>query len=60
MGAGVMAPPVTYEVNGTQYVAVAAGGNAANGNNVLMKELGLNFGDGIGIFAVSQRAVAAK
>jgi glucose dehydrogenase len=27
-GAGVNAPPVTYEVNGVQYVAVAAGGNA--------------------------------
>lgn len=27
-GAGVNAPPVSYEVNGVQYVAVAAGGNA--------------------------------
>ena len=27
-GAGVNAPPVTYEVGGNQYVAVAAGGNA--------------------------------
>jgi len=27
-GAGVNAPPVTYEVNGRQYVAVAAGGNS--------------------------------
>lgn len=27
LGAGVNAPPVTYEVNGQQYVAVAAGGN---------------------------------
>lgn len=26
-GAGVNAPPITYEVNGIQYVAVAAGGN---------------------------------
>ena len=26
-GAGVNAPPVTYEIDGTQYVAVAAGGN---------------------------------
>ena len=24
---GANAPPVTYEVNGTQYVAIAAGGN---------------------------------
>ncbi len=27
LGAGVNAPPVTYQVNGEQYVAVAAGGN---------------------------------
>lgn len=27
LGAGVNAPPVTYEVNGEQYLAVAAGGN---------------------------------
>jgi outer membrane protein assembly factor BamB len=27
LGAGVNAPPVTYEVNGVQYIAVAAGGN---------------------------------
>jgi glucose dehydrogenase len=30
-GAGVNAPPVTYRVAGTQYVAVAAGGNALFG-----------------------------
>jgi glucose dehydrogenase len=30
-GAGVNAPPVTYRVNGVQYVAVAAGGNALFG-----------------------------
>jgi alcohol dehydrogenase (cytochrome c) len=52
LGAGVNAPPITYSVNGKQYIAVAAGGNAANGNNVLMKELGLNFGNAVGIFAV--------
>ncbi len=27
LGAGVNAPPITYQVNGQQYVAVAAGGN---------------------------------
>jgi alcohol dehydrogenase (cytochrome c) len=27
LGAGVNAPPITYEVGGLQYVAVAAGGN---------------------------------
>jgi alcohol dehydrogenase (cytochrome c) len=30
-GAGVNAPPVTYEVDGVQYVAVAVGGNAIMG-----------------------------
>ncbi|MCX7172108.1 MAG: PQQ-binding-like beta-propeller repeat protein [Proteobacteria bacterium] len=30
-GAGVNAPPVTYAVNGIQYLAVAAGGNAIHG-----------------------------
>lgn len=29
--AGVNAPPITYEIDGTQYVAVAAGGNAIFG-----------------------------
>lgn len=52
LGSGVNAPPITYRVNGTQYIAVAAGGNAANGNPVLMKEKGQNFGDAIGIFAM--------
>jgi len=52
MGAGVNASPVTYAVNGRQYVAVAAGGNAANGNNILMKKAGLGFGDSLVIFAV--------
>jgi alcohol dehydrogenase (cytochrome c) len=27
LGAGVNAPPITYQVNGEQYIAVAAGGN---------------------------------
>ncbi len=57
MGSGVLASPVTYMVDGRQYVAVAAGGNAANGNNILMKKLGLNFGDEIGIFAVNPAAL---
>ncbi len=52
LGSGVNAPPITYRVNGTQYIAVAAGGNAANGNTVLMKEKGWNFGDTVGIFAL--------
>jgi len=58
MGAGVEASPVTYTVNGRQYVAVAAGGNAANGNNVLMNKTGQNFGDSLVIFAVSQPTAA--
>ena len=33
-GAGVNAPPITYEVDGTQYVAVAAGGNPLFGFRV--------------------------
>jgi alcohol dehydrogenase (cytochrome c) len=38
-GAGVNAPPVSYTVGGTQYIAVAAGGNTQlnyrRGNNIL-------------------------
>jgi PQQ-dependent dehydrogenase (methanol/ethanol family) len=41
LGAGVNAPPVTYEVNGQQYVAVAAGGNF---------QLTFPYGDAIAIF----------
>ena len=41
LGAGVNAPPVTYEVNGQQYVAVAAGGNF---------QLTFPYGDTIAIF----------
>lgn len=60
MGAGVNASPVTYMVDGRQYVAVAAGGNAANGNVILMQKEGLNYGDEIAIFAVSPRSLAAN
>jgi alcohol dehydrogenase (cytochrome c) len=41
LGAGVNAPPVTYQVNGTQYVAVAAGGNF---------QLTYPYGDTVAIF----------
>lgn len=44
LGAGVNAPPITYEVDGKQYVAVAAGGNF---------QLGYPRGDAIAIFALS-------
>ena len=42
-GAGVNAPPITYEIDGTQYVAVAAGGNAL---------LGFSQGDTLEVFAL--------
>jgi PQQ-dependent dehydrogenase (methanol/ethanol family) len=41
LGAGVNAPPITYTVNGTQYVAVGAGGNF---------QLNYPYGDAIAIF----------
>jgi alcohol dehydrogenase (cytochrome c) len=41
LGAGVNAPPITYSVNGVQYVAVAAGGNF---------QLDYPLGDAIAIF----------
>jgi len=53
LGSGVNAPAITYRVNGRQYIAVAAGGNAANGNPVLMKKLGLNYGDAVAILALN-------
>ncbi|MGH7153122.1 MAG: pyrroloquinoline quinone-dependent dehydrogenase [Acetobacteraceae bacterium] len=55
LGAGVQAPPVTYSVDGVQYVAVAAGGNAANGNPEIMERLGKQYGDAIAIFALPRR-----
>jgi alcohol dehydrogenase (cytochrome c) len=52
LGAGVQAPPITYSVDGVQYVAVAAGGNAANGNPVINGRLGKQYGDVVAIFAL--------
>lgn len=43
LGAGVNAPPISYAVNGKQYIAVAAGGNF---------QLGYPYGDSVAIFAV--------
>ena len=41
--AGVNAPPITYEIDGVQYIAVAAGGNAIfgfkQGDNLLVFKL---------------------
>ena len=53
LGSGVNAPPISYSVNGKQYIAVEAGGNSANGNPVLMQKQGLNFGDTVAIFALN-------
>ena len=44
LGAGVNAPPVTYQVNGEQYLAVAAGGNF---------QLAYPYGDTLAIFKLS-------
>jgi alcohol dehydrogenase (cytochrome c) len=44
LGAGVNAPPVSYRVNGEQYLAVAAGGNF---------QLGYPYGDVVAIFKLS-------
>jgi len=53
LGVAVAAPPITYRVNGVQYVAVAAGGLSANGWPRLMAKLGRpSFGDVIAIFAL--------
>jgi len=45
LGAGVNAPPVAYQVNGHEYIAVAAGGNF---------QLGYPLGDAVAIFALPQ------
>jgi alcohol dehydrogenase (cytochrome c) len=50
LGAGVNAPPITYEVAGQQYIAVAAGGNF---------QLTYPLGDAIAIFRIS-KPVATK
>jgi PQQ-dependent dehydrogenase (methanol/ethanol family) len=53
LGVAVAAPPITYRVNGVQYIAVAAGGLSANGWPRLMAKLGRPaFGDSIAIFAL--------
>jgi alcohol dehydrogenase (cytochrome c) len=47
LGAGVNAPPISYEVNGTQYIAVAAGGNF---------QLSFPYGDTVAIFKLASNA----
>jgi PQQ-dependent dehydrogenase (methanol/ethanol family) len=49
LGAGVNAPPITYQVNGEQYIAVAAGGNF---------QMTYPYGDTVAIFKLPA-AVAA-
>ncbi len=46
-GAGVNAPPVSYMVNGRQYIAVAAGGNS---------QLNFKRGNSVMVFALDERA----
>jgi PQQ-dependent dehydrogenase (methanol/ethanol family) len=50
LGAGVNAPPITYMVNGVQYVAVAAGGNF---------QLTFPYGDTVAIFRLAPNAAPA-
>jgi PQQ-dependent dehydrogenase (methanol/ethanol family) len=53
LGVSVAAPPITYRVNGVQYVAVAAGGLSANGWPLMMARAGrVMNGDVVAIFAL--------
>ncbi|HWA80421.1 MAG TPA: PQQ-binding-like beta-propeller repeat protein [Acetobacteraceae bacterium] len=45
LGAGVNAPPVAYQVNGKEYIAVAAGGNF---------QIGYPLGDAVAIFTLAK------
>jgi alcohol dehydrogenase (cytochrome c) len=49
LGAGVNAPPITYRVNGEQYIAVAAGGNF---------QMTYPYGDTVAIFKLPSAAAA--
>jgi len=51
LGAGVNAPPITYQVNGEQYLAVAAGGNF---------QMTYPYGDTVAIFKLPSRAAAGS
>ncbi|HEY4445772.1 MAG TPA: PQQ-binding-like beta-propeller repeat protein [Steroidobacteraceae bacterium] len=51
LGAGVNAPPITYQVNGEQYVAVAAGGNF---------QMTFPYGDTVAIFKLPSTASAVS
>lgn len=49
LGAGVNAPPITYQVNGEQYIAVAAGGNF---------QMTFPYGDTLAIFKLPSEAAS--
>jgi PQQ-dependent dehydrogenase (methanol/ethanol family) len=51
LGAGVNAPPITYQVNGEQYVAVAAGGNF---------QMTFPYGDTLAIFKLPSAAAVSR
>jgi PQQ-dependent dehydrogenase (methanol/ethanol family) len=51
LGAGVNAPPITYQVNGAQYIAVAAGGNF---------QMGFAYGDTLAIFKLPSAPAAVR
>lgn len=51
LGAGVNAPPITYQVNGEQYIAVAAGGNF---------QMTYPYGDSLAIFKLPSAATGGS
>ena len=51
LGAGVNAPPMSYRVNGEQYIAVAAGGNF---------QLNYPYGDTVALFKLPSAAATAS
>jgi glucose dehydrogenase len=51
LGAGVNAPPITYQVNGEQFIAVAAGGNF---------QMTYPYGDTLAIFKLPTAAAAGS
>ena len=53
LGAGVNASPITYRVNGVQYVAVAAGGNSGSASLLAAMRGHTPVGDVVAIFAVA-------
>jgi glucose dehydrogenase len=50
-GAGVNAAPMSYELDGEQFIAVAAGGNF---------QLSFNHGDSVFVFGLPRKAAAPK